>query len=1733
MAPFLSKVFFRPRKKQDKDQPDASKRRSDPSLLEGKFERVSPNQSPIVDRFTDELNGNGHGKGKDGKSEKDKGGKGLKEPFSLLRSKSTTPAESSTLSDSPTQNRDYHLSLNLSTPKGDTRTRPLGVVFEGPEGVLSDATIGGRWLSPQETLVLVRVCSQEIMARGLETLGIMHPHWHSASTETQRRIISFFIQSLATNGGSNTLSTGTPSPSSSFDSQIASTRPHDVAAVLRWAIRHFQLEGTSFGKEREWYQTFFDAEKNASYPPRAFSEKLVPLVPKPHLDLLNAVLAVVSSLASHAEVNGISGSKLSMLLGLCLLTSQRSESGDDWQTFYSRWERHGRILEHLFLSQIRDEAAVNPLPKRLTELVRHYPYSSLPSSDGLLARTRFSTLRYEALFVHVESELPYAGFKPTKSLVHLLQTALKAEVVTADGETKALWEKLREATTSEDGDIDVYKILSDDSIQLFSLVDTNNATSPTFKLDNTNGTRSSSLNEGQRPASTGGSSPPNRRQHNASEPGVSASQMGGDNQIGLDWTQFSTSGFLDSGVLGTPLAETLLDKDLEVTRPTSKALSGRKSPSRKSSQHKGSVVGKGRKSLDTLPPITIPTTPPNADPKDQTNEEDITIVSRAKPVSLVKLDEAFIDFWADAISDPIAETWPRFIICRLIHPPGLEVEVSGKGPKALEWLIVEQKFVKSTSSPEPPTASEIPTPTPETTRPTSPRPSMKSLGSSARKRFTFWSSSDKDKDQDDDKGKTKKKKGVSSSPKIGEMGEILKEEDEGPAKKVAGERKPEEKPILEEVKEEMKEEETKEKKVNEEEADEDGKAAALVGAGALATGIVAAGVATGLTSGVVDEDKKEAIAEKDIEPASEEVKVKDVDESKLEENASESTLNASVTPGEAGGVAPPGLTSEKEDSETRVISNDASATVPEDVAATKVLEATPTAVEEVSKPVDEAKASVPVEAAEPVVPTSDQAAEEVSPPVLAAPEAEPAKPVEVVEPVAASEPVQTTEGVTTPVDTPASKVAEPIVPSAAQEEKAPVDEDIKGSDTVAAEPVLVAEASAPEAEAEVVAPSVTDEADAVEEVTPPVETVPTEQTAENIDHETVEAAEAVSPPVEATKEQPEPIAPVETEMSEPVAAIEEVPPPVETVAAEETAKTEITEPTAAIGEVTAPMDTSVLENGISAPSEVKEVSDPTGEGEVTALDEGTEKKQTEEAVAEAEPIEEEKAPVEVVAEPPVEVVEEVSPPAVDESNEENQTEEAAAEAEHIEEATPVETVVEPPTEVVQEVSPHEVVEETIAETKEPVESKEPQSVPVHEVPQSNNVPVSEEKAEVAVESAREEVEDSKVPESITQEIVEESSPDVEEEKDVAIEALSPDAAPASKTPDETITDDVPPPHETDNVKPPASTTTAVIDTEDDADPDPLTEVESTPQPPLNTIEAKATEAGSGPIKEAEEVPEPSLDNREASHADEIVEPVKETQDAVASNGHAENGHAEASLAGADLVEEVEKGAEEESKLVEAELSQVPESADDDGAVPPAEAEPEPPASEPVEATPAQDDKVTTETDAVGVSSKEAEGLSEQEVVDETPEKKPEGVLVHTEPLQDNSSEALAENAISLPPVPVVEAEPVPPAEPTSIPDPPPSELVVDVAETEAAIPPVVDESLPPAPARVVLSGDTPGPELALSSSELAAQPDTAADPEVKEAEPAKKAESDEKPDHESETVEADAFTDTQEPVKDA
>ena len=153
MPSFLSKLLGRKRTQEPESPAD---KRSSPTLLDGKFEAVSPTVSPSAALFTDpgiaQIRGNDKAKDKDS-------------PFNLLRYKSR-PSSDSPTTDKPVADVP-HLSLTLPVTKD--RGRALDVVFEPDHeavALLNDAAIRKKRLSPNETLSLVRACSQVIIERG-------------------------------------------------------------------------------------------------------------------------------------------------------------------------------------------------------------------------------------------------------------------------------------------------------------------------------------------------------------------------------------------------------------------------------------------------------------------------------------------------------------------------------------------------------------------------------------------------------------------------------------------------------------------------------------------------------------------------------------------------------------------------------------------------------------------------------------------------------------------------------------------------------------------------------------------------------------------------------------------------------------------------------------------------------------------------------------------------------------------------------------------------------------------------------------------------------------------------------------------------------------------------------------------------------------------------------------------------------------------------------------------------------------------------------------------------------------------------------------------------------------------------------------------------------------------------------------------------------------------------------
>lgn len=396
------------------------------------------------------------------------------------------------------------------------------------------------------------------------------------------------------------------------------------------------------------------------------------------------------------------------------------------------------------------------MPRRLVELVAGYPYlkGTIPEDD-LLPRPRMSTRAFDALYVRLETQLPdFSVPKPKQSPLQVLSDAVRAEGATEAGEHANLWDLLKQQAAATElpvlaGESNRFPVLTrvftDETMGLLSKL-------PSVALRTELATIKLEI-----PEPRGRSRSVGPAKNSAATNGAPRATASTTDLSPKDWIDFSSLGFGESA-LGKDFASTLMDNDLEVTEPP---LVRRKSSRRKASS----------------PPPAQPDAPPSS--------RTVSLQTKCASVKVVQIDEAFIDFWSDALLDPISSNFPSFVVCQLKPVTGLEAN-----GKPLGWLVVEQVFTRPPPPPAPDPSSPV-----LLQRTASPRPSVRSNISSrksatfsnAKKRFTLFSSKETINSLD---SKLAARKKTGKTPKIGEMGEILTEEPET-QQSVPEEQKPE------------------------------------------------------------------------------------------------------------------------------------------------------------------------------------------------------------------------------------------------------------------------------------------------------------------------------------------------------------------------------------------------------------------------------------------------------------------------------------------------------------------------------------------------------------------------------------------------------------------------------------------------------------------------------------------------------------------------------------------------------------------------------------------------------------------------------------------------------------------------------------------------------------------------------------------------------------------------------
>jgi hypothetical protein len=435
------------------------------------------------------------------------------------------------------------------------------------------------------------------------------------------------------------------------------------------------------------------------------------------------------------------------------------------------------------------------LPIRLTDLVTGYPYGTYDPQEGLLARPRFSTRQYDSLLISLDSEFAILNSKPPRPPpLQILSDALTASLPETTDDNVTIWARIRSAGSSDGGGIDSSRVFSDDTMMLLTSAAPQQSVPASVQVipspaPSRRDTVRDQARARKRSFSVGD---PISSSPQEAEPGSvpTTSNTAADSSASwtpADWSQFQSAGFSETPG-HTHLASTLMDTDIEKTKPPSPAPLLRRKSSRKrgtsTPPHRGVRLSLDIPATSSTDGASATTAVPLTTMESQTAVSHAEVEVRVKAVVPVQLDEAFVDFYADAAGDPIAARWPSFVVAELRTPHTTDTGTS------VRFVVIERTFSR------PPPPAPTPSAVTPTTRPASPlveaaspasprkpkpsRPSastdrMSSTFSATKKRFTLFSRTSSGQGKESRSGKGAKSP---VSQRVGEMGEVLSEEPE-------------------------------------------------------------------------------------------------------------------------------------------------------------------------------------------------------------------------------------------------------------------------------------------------------------------------------------------------------------------------------------------------------------------------------------------------------------------------------------------------------------------------------------------------------------------------------------------------------------------------------------------------------------------------------------------------------------------------------------------------------------------------------------------------------------------------------------------------------------------------------------------------------------------------------------------------------------------------------------------
>ena len=322
------------------------------------------------------------------------------------------------------------------------------------------------------------------------------------------------------------------------------------------------------------------------------------------------------------------------------------------------------------------------MPKRLTQLVKAYPYpkQASPTDQYYLPRPKFSTQPRTVLYIRASVSSNAAEYYNGRP-IQLLKDAIvaPAEDSPANADYRAIWESIKKQAITETAApsspvdnaqsapvISVTTLLSEGAIHILTTSTGESAVTSPAKTSESSWTRFSS---------------PVKKESGAESTNTTAPVSP------MEWDEFTGMGFAGGLHDSTTLSFS------EFAPPPPKQGSATYSGTSKSSRTGGRLARNQRSNEFKRPrtPANGNVTPIKEDKAFPSKDASAVLSDSAEPP--LEVDETLIDGWADILTDKdVSRAWPSFAVYELRNPLVVPVATgtgNGDEPNRIRWLIVE------------------------------------------------------------------------------------------------------------------------------------------------------------------------------------------------------------------------------------------------------------------------------------------------------------------------------------------------------------------------------------------------------------------------------------------------------------------------------------------------------------------------------------------------------------------------------------------------------------------------------------------------------------------------------------------------------------------------------------------------------------------------------------------------------------------------------------------------------------------------------------------------------------------------------------------------------------------------------------------------------------------------------------------------------------------------------------